>query len=111
MVKPLIEPGAELDGFTIGECVHQGGMATLWTVTHPGINVPLLMKVPRVAEGEDPAAIVSFEMEQMIVPRLAGPARAGLFRHRRFRPAALRRHGAHPRQDAVQPDRPIAASL
>src|SRR3954464_15925296 len=79
MVKPLIEPGAQLDGFTIGECVHQGGMATLWTVTHPGINVPLLMKVPRVAEGEDPASIVSFEMEQMIVPRLAGPHVPGCF--------------------------------
>ena len=79
MAKPAIEPGAELDGFTIGECVHQGGMATLWTVTHPGINVPLLMKVPRVAEGEDPAAIVSFEMEQMIVPRLAGPHVPGCF--------------------------------
>ena len=25
MVKPLIELGAELDGFKIGECVHQGG--------------------------------------------------------------------------------------
>src|SRR6185295_1294893 len=73
MVKPSIEPGAEVDGFTIRECVHQGGMATLWTVTHPGINVPLLMKVPRVSEGEDPAAIVSFEMEQMILPRLSGP--------------------------------------
>ena len=79
MAKPVIEPGAELDGFTIGERVHQGGMATLWTVTHPGINVPLLMKVPRVAEGEDPAAIVSFEMEQMIVPRLAGPHVPGCF--------------------------------
>src|SRR3954465_12955865 len=79
MVKPLIEQGAELDGFTIGERVHQGGMATLWTVTHPGITVPLLMKVPRVAEGEDPAAIVSFEMEQMIVPRLAGPHVPGCF--------------------------------
>ena len=73
MAKPSIEPGAQLDGFTIGERVHQGGMATLWSVTHPGINVPLLMKIPRVSEGEDPAAIVSFEMEQMIVPRLAGP--------------------------------------
>jgi len=73
MVKPSIEPGTQLDGFTIGERVHQGGMATLWTVTHPGITVPLLMKIPRVSEGEDPAAIVSFEMEQMIVPRLAGP--------------------------------------
>src|SRR5438445_6385176 len=73
MVKSSIAPGSELDGFTIGECVHRGGMATLWTVTHPGITVPLLMKIPRVSEGEDPAAIVSFEMEQMIVPRLAGP--------------------------------------
>ena len=43
MAKPSIEPGAELDGFTIGERVHQGGMATLWAVTHPGINVPMLM--------------------------------------------------------------------
>src|SRR3954464_10679163 len=73
MVKPPIASGAQLDGFTVGECVHRGGMATLWTVTHPGISVPLLMKIPRVSEGEDPAAIVSFEMEQMILPRLAGP--------------------------------------
>ena len=79
MVKPSIEPGAELDGFTVGERVHRGGMATLWTVTHPGITVPLLMKVPRISEGEDPAAIVSFEMEQMIVPRLAGPHVPGCF--------------------------------
>src|SRR5436190_15050823 len=73
MVKPSIAPGTELDGFTIGDCVHRGGMATLWTVTHPGIAVPLLMKIPRVSEGEDPAAIVSFEMEQMILPRISGP--------------------------------------
>src|SRR5881409_528247 len=79
MAKPSIAPGTELDGFTIGECVHQGGMATLWTVTHPGITVPILMKVPRVAEGEDPAAIVSFEMEQMILPRLAGAHVPGCF--------------------------------
>jgi serine/threonine protein kinase len=68
-----IQPGAVIDGFTIGEQVHSGGMATLWSVTHPGISVPILMKVPRVSEGEDPAAIVSFEMEQMILPRLSGP--------------------------------------
>ena len=73
MAHSLIEPGAVLDGFTIGECVHHGGMATLWIVTHPDIPAPLLMKVPRVSEGEDPAAIVSFEMEQMILPRLQGP--------------------------------------
>jgi len=79
MPKQSIASGAQLDGFTVGECVHRGGMATLWTVTHPGITVPLLMKVPRVSEGEDPAAIVSFEMEQMILPRLAGPHVPGCF--------------------------------
>src|ERR1700752_3784550 len=73
MADALIQPGAVLDGFVIGDCVHHGGMATLWCVTHPDIATPLLMKIPRVAEGEDPAAIVSFEMEQMILPRLKGP--------------------------------------
>jgi serine/threonine protein kinase len=73
MARSIITSGAEIDGFTIGERVHSGGMATLWSVTHPGIKGPLLMKIPRVSEGEDPAAIVSFEMEQMILPRLSGP--------------------------------------
>ena len=35
--------------------------------------MPLIMKVPILGEGEDPAAIVGFEMEQMILPRLSGP--------------------------------------
>jgi serine/threonine protein kinase len=73
MVKSKVQPGAVIDGFTVGDCVHAGGMATLWTVTRPDIAQPLLMKIPRVAEGEDPAAIVSFEMEQVILPKLSGP--------------------------------------
>src|SRR4051812_31713258 len=73
MARSRIEPGAVIDGFAIGECVHRGGMATLWNVTRPDIATPLLMKVPRVSEGEDSGAIVSFEMEQMILPRLSGP--------------------------------------
>ena len=73
MPKIVIQPGTVIDGFTLGECVHRGGMAVLWSVTHPGITAPLLMKIPRVSEGEDPAAIVSFEMEQMILPRISGP--------------------------------------
>src|SRR4029450_769272 len=73
MTRSKIEPGTVIDGFVIGEQVHSGGMATLWSATHPAITAPLLMKIPRVSEGEDPAAIVSFEMEQMILPRLSGP--------------------------------------
>jgi serine/threonine protein kinase len=72
VVKASLEPGSIVDGFRIEECVHRGGMATLWRVSRPGSTMPMLMKVPKVGEGEDPAAIVSFEMEQMILPRLGG---------------------------------------
>src|SRR3954467_11370642 len=73
MADHSVQPGAVIDGFKLEECVHRGGMATLWSVTRGDIGVPLLMKIPRVSEGEDPAAIVSFEMEQMILPKLSGP--------------------------------------
>ncbi len=72
MAKPQLEPGSVIDGFTIGGLVHQGGMAGLYEVTHPDHAMAMLMKVPILHEGEDPAAIVGFEMEQMILPRLSG---------------------------------------
>lgn len=68
-----IIPGATVNGFLIGKQIHSGGMATIWEVTHPELNLPMLMKAPVLDEGADPAAIVGFEMEQMILPRLAGP--------------------------------------
>ena len=73
MALATLTTGRVLDGFTVGEMVHRGGMAMLWRVTKPGVSFPLLMKVPVLFEGEDPAAIVGFEMEQMILPRLSGP--------------------------------------
>lgn len=62
-----------IDGFAVGELIHKGGMSTLRHVTRPDIDFPVLMKVPSMLEGMDPAAIVSFEMEQMILPRVSGP--------------------------------------
>jgi serine/threonine protein kinase len=73
MARPVFEEGEEIDGFRIGARLHVGGMAILWEATHPDHAIPLLLKAPRLAEGEDPAAIVSFEMEQMILPRIGGP--------------------------------------
>ncbi|MDP1833014.1 MAG: bifunctional serine/threonine-protein kinase/universal stress protein [Geothrix sp.] len=73
MNRPPIATGDILDGFVIGERIHRGGMATIWAATHPDAGFPLLMKVPVLSEGVDPAAIVGFEMEQMILPRLSGP--------------------------------------
>ena len=72
MARPLHTPGVILDGFRLEEIIHQGGMAMLWRVTRESDSAPMLMKVPRIGEGTDPAAIVSFEMEQMIMPRLSG---------------------------------------
>ena len=72
MAKFTVQPGVVIDGFVLGECVHRGGMATLWSACREDITDPVLMKIPRVSEGEDPAAIVSFEMEQMILPKLTG---------------------------------------
>ena len=73
MAKSALTKGDIIDGFVIGDLVHNGGMARLWSVSKAGIDMPLLMKVPRIGEGDDPAAIVSFEMEQMILPKLSGP--------------------------------------
>jgi serine/threonine protein kinase len=72
MAKPLHEPGLIVDGFRLEEVAHMGGMATLWRVSRADATTPMLMKVPKIGEGTDPAAIVSFEMEQMILPRLTG---------------------------------------
>jgi len=73
MAKPLHEPDVVIDGFRLDEMIHRGGMANLWRVSRTDLTTPMLMKVPHIGEGADPAAVVGFEMEQMILPRLAGP--------------------------------------
>ncbi|MBX9619055.1 MAG: protein kinase [Hyphomicrobiales bacterium] len=65
--------GMVIDGFTLVAPLHRGGMAELWIVDTPNETMPLAMKIPFVHEGDDPTAIVGFEMEQMILPRLSGP--------------------------------------
>jgi protein-serine/threonine kinase len=68
-----LEVGRVIDGFRLEARLHQGGMANLWQVSHAQHPGPLLMKVPRLRLGEDPATIVGFEVEQMILPTLHGP--------------------------------------
>ena len=65
--------GLQIDGFTLGEKLHTGGFATIWEVTHPDHDLPMVMKVPTILDGYDGPTIVGFEVEQMIRPRLAGP--------------------------------------
>ena len=76
-------PGTVIDGWEVLEKLHTGGMAFLWSVRPlegegapqlpPGSDgLRWLMKVPRIKGGEDPATIVGFEVEMMILPMLKG---------------------------------------
>jgi non-specific serine/threonine protein kinase/protein-serine/threonine kinase len=71
MLRP--QTGLEIDGFRLGELLHQGGFATIWDVTHAMYRTPMIMKVPTILDGYDAPTIVGFEVEQMIMPRLTGP--------------------------------------
>ncbi|MBR7782185.1 bifunctional serine/threonine-protein kinase/universal stress protein [Undibacterium luofuense] len=84
MRAPSLQPGMEFDGYRLEEKLHTGGMAALWRVTDlrnrhagkPGMEngvPPLIMKVPLLFSTDDPTAIVAFEVEQMIMPKLKGP--------------------------------------
>ncbi len=64
-------PGQVIDGFRLVDRLHRGGMAVVWTVTRDDLAEPAIMKIPLL--GDDPAAIVGFEVEQMILPMLRGP--------------------------------------
>lgn len=69
-VRP--KAGLQIDGFALGEQLHKGGFATVWDVTHPDHDLPMVMKVPTILDGDDAPTIVGFEVEQMILPRLSG---------------------------------------
>jgi nucleotide-binding universal stress UspA family protein len=61
-----------IDGFRLEERLHQGSMSAIWRVTRESDSTSLAMKIPLLAEGDEPAAIVGFEVEQMILPTLSG---------------------------------------
>lgn len=69
--------GAEVGGFRVQALLHEGGMALLYAVEAAGDAppppFPLVMKVPRLAFGSHPGCLVGFEVEQMVLGRIAGP--------------------------------------
>lgn len=80
-IQQRLQVGMEFDGYRLEEKLHVGGMAALWRVTDlrnrhqkEGEDPlpPLIMKVPLLFSTDDPTAIVAFEVEQMIMPKLKG---------------------------------------
>ncbi|MGJ4802214.1 protein kinase domain-containing protein [Luteimonas sp. SDU82] len=67
-----LQPGQAIGGYTLLAPLHEGGMATLWRVSHPQQAFPLLMKLPHLGYGEDVAKLVGFEVERMLMPALSG---------------------------------------
>ena len=68
-----LEAGQVIDGFRLIEPLQSGGMASFWRVARDGNDLPMMMKIPLLRPGEDPLTIIGYEVEQMILPRLAGP--------------------------------------
>ena len=72
----LLEASTELDGFTVVECIHSGGMAHIYRVRYadgqrdPGFA--MAMKVPRMTAGDGAENIISFEIECQIMQVLHG---------------------------------------
>lgn len=66
------QPGLVIDGFRLEEKLHEGSMSEIWRVTAAGAASPMAMKIPLFRDFDDPAAIVGFEVEQMILPTLSG---------------------------------------
>ena len=75
-----LQAGMIVDDYQLEEKLHTGGMAALWRITDlrqrhsnsDGSFPALIMKVPLMFSIDDPTAIVAFEVEQMIMPKLKG---------------------------------------
>lgn len=63
--------GSFVDGFCVAGAI-PGAAASLWRVTRPGIDFPMVLKMPR-AGGDDVAEIVRIEVERRVLPKLTGP--------------------------------------
>jgi eukaryotic-like serine/threonine-protein kinase len=74
MNVPLrITAGTVIDGFTVGDLLHGGGMALIYHASRPDIDFPLVMKVPRFGHGEPGTSVVSHEIEHQMLETLEGP--------------------------------------
>lgn len=65
--------GDVIDGFRVEGRLHSGGMGVVYEVRGPEPSAPLVMKVPRLGPGEPGEAVVTYEVERMVLAALKGP--------------------------------------
>ncbi|WP_197711918.1 hypothetical protein [Polynucleobacter necessarius] len=69
-VDDIFQESKVVDGFVIGKEVHRGGMASLYSATKEGIDVPILLKIPRVGRDQPVESHIGFETELTILRSL-----------------------------------------
>jgi serine/threonine protein kinase len=72
-VDDIFQDGKIVDGFVLGTEVHRGGMASLFSATKEGIDVPILLKIPRVGRDQPVESLIGFETELTILRSLKSP--------------------------------------
>jgi nucleotide-binding universal stress UspA family protein/predicted Ser/Thr protein kinase len=68
-----LRPGTQIAAYRVQEKLREGGMAVLYRVAEISGGEAGLLKVPKLEFGNHPACYAGFEVEQMILGRLAGP--------------------------------------
>ncbi|MBU3719544.1 MAG: serine/threonine protein kinase [Burkholderiaceae bacterium] len=71
-----LEPGAVIDSFTLGEQLYAGKMARIFSVTYADGRhspFPMVMKVPKLSQGDGGENITSFEVELQLFEAISGP--------------------------------------
>ena len=59
-VDEIFQEGKVIDGFTLGKEVHRGGMASLYSASKEGIDIPILLKIPRVGRDQPVESLIGF---------------------------------------------------
>jgi len=72
-VDEIFQEGKVVDGFVLGAEVHRGGMASLYSASKDGIDVPILLKIPRVGRDQPVESLIGFETEFTILRSLKSP--------------------------------------
>lgn len=72
-VDDIFQAGKLVDGFTLGTEVHRGGMASLYSATKEGIDVPILLKIPRVGRDQPIESLIGFETELTMLRSIKSP--------------------------------------
>ena len=72
-VDEIFQEGKVVDGFRLGAEVHRGGMASLYSASKEGVDVPILLKIPRVGRDQPVESLIGFETELTILRALKSP--------------------------------------